>query len=107
MGTGQQARLLFFQPGGRLFAMTLGTMPVAAGMVGITNLRAVVALCQVAAEKRGATKFDVAHRSQLMKEQRVMGLKSRSVLAENVRHFNHGQRSCTNCWMGASSRAQA
>ena len=100
MGTGQQARLLFFQPGGRLFAMTLGTMPVAAGMIGVTNLGAVVTLRHMAAEKRGATKFKVAHRPELMREQGVMGSISRSVLAENVRHFDHGQRSWTNCWMG-------
>src|SRR5208282_741715 len=68
MGTGQQARLLFFQPGGRLFAMALGTMPVAAGMIGITELCAVVALCHMAAEKRGATKFDVAHHPEFMRE---------------------------------------
>jgi len=107
MGTGQQARLLFFQPGGRLLAMTLGTMPVAAGMIGVANLRAVVALCHMAAEKRGAAKFDVAHGPQFLGEQRVMGAIGRGVLAENVRHFYHGQRSWTNCWTGSSSCAQA
>ena len=76
-------------------------------MIGITNLRAVIALRHMAAEKRGATEFEVAHRPELMREQGVIGLISRSVLAENVRHFNHGQRSWTNCWMGESSRAQA
>ena len=85
--------MLLFQPRGGLLAVTLGTMPVAAGMVGITNLRAVVALGHMAAEKRGATKFDVTHHPDFMREQRVMGAISRSVLAENVRHFNHGQRS--------------
>jgi hypothetical protein len=93
MWTGQQAGLLFFEPRRRLFAMTFGAVPVAAGMIGITNLSAVVALCHVAAEKRGATKFDVTHRPELSREQGVISSINRSVLAENIRHFNHGQMS--------------
>jgi hypothetical protein len=57
---------LFFEPGGRLFAMTFRTMPVAAGMIGVADRCAVIALCHVAAEKRGAAKLDVAHHPKLM-----------------------------------------
>ena len=85
--------MLFFEPRGRLFAMTFGAVPVAAGMIGITELCTVVALCHMAAEKRGATKFDVTHRPELSRKQGVISPISRSVLAENVRHFNHGQMS--------------
>ena len=52
-----------------MLAMTFGTMPVAAGMIGVTDLRAVVALCHMAAEKRGATEFYVAHCPKLGWEQ--------------------------------------
>ena len=107
MRTRQQARLLFLQPGGGLLAMAFGAMPVTAGMIGIAERCAVITLRHMAAEKRGATKFDVAHRPELMRKQRVIGVVDRSVSAENIRHFDHGQRSWISCWIGASSCAQA
>ena len=73
--------------------MAFGAMPIAARMIGIAEFCAVIALCYMAAEKRGATKFDVAHHPELMRKQRVIGFVSRSVLAKNIRHFDHGQRS--------------
>ncbi len=47
-------------------ALTLGTVPVAAGIVGRTFVPASVAHVQVSAQRRGATRFDGVHRRTLV-----------------------------------------
>ena len=94
MGTGQQTRLLFFPPEGRLFAMTFGTMPVAAGIVGDDGVRAVLAACDMASEGCRAAALDRAHDLHLVEaDVPVIGAPPRrSVVAEDIRDFQHRAR---------------
>ena len=60
IGNRQKLRLAVFEPLPRRRRLTLGAMPVAAGIVGDAFVRAVLAALDVSAERGGATGLDRA-----------------------------------------------
>ena len=65
IGNRQKLRLAVFEPLPRRRRLTLGAMPVAAGIVGDAFVRAVLAALDVSAERGGATGLDRRHHLQL------------------------------------------
>src|SRR4249920_2453621 len=62
---GQQLGLALLHPCERLRALALGTMPVAAGVIGDRRVRAVLAAHNMAAESRRAAALDRRHHLEL------------------------------------------
>ncbi len=65
IGRGQEVRLLRGQPSLRRPPLTLGTMAVAARIVGDARMSAVLATFDVSAERRGTTNLDCRHDATL------------------------------------------
>src|SRR5258705_10351062 len=102
----QEACLLMLEPARRLVAMTLGTVPIAAGVISIEQPVAVVTLFQMAAKVSGATRREILQSPQLTGQQPVRGAIGRTVAAEDVRHLEHAQssgrqRACISCLSGS------
>jgi hypothetical protein len=66
--------LLRFEPAELLAALTLGAMPVPAGVVGDLAVIAAVALLDVTAEGRGATVEDGSHHARLPTAEKRHGI---------------------------------
>ena len=67
--------------------LTLGTMPVAAGVVGVLFESAIPALLHMAAKGLGAAAFDAPH-YLYMREGKMVFVKVRlAVIPEDIRHF--------------------
>ena len=65
IGSRQQFGFSFCQPLSGGGGLTLGTMAVAAGVIGDARMRAVLAALDMTAERGGAAVFDRRHRLQL------------------------------------------
>src|SRR4029077_19590453 len=65
VGNWEQLRLAVFEPLPRRRSLTLWAMAVAAGIVGDTFVRTVLAALDMAAERRGLATLDRRHRLQL------------------------------------------
>ncbi len=82
------------QDGGRGSQPTrVGTVAIAAGVIGVAQQCAVIPLRYMTAEVGGAAVLDVAQRALLTGKQRVSGLIRRTVLADDIRHLDHGRGS--------------
>ena len=98
VGDRQQLRLAGLQPRLRRRPLALGTVAVAAGVVGYARVPAVVAALDMAAERRGATELDRRHDAPLAEAQMTLvgGTPSGAVAAEDIRHLQpwtrHGRR---------------
>ena len=109
VGTREQLRSSVLEPGSSLSAMTLGTVPAAAGVVSVLPYTAVIAGAQVSSESRGATGLDVAHGPQVRRQHaRAVSLAiGRSALAEDVRELQHGgaagQKPCISRLIGSTA----
>ena len=94
----QQFGLALLQPLGTVRVLTLGTMPVAAGVVADLRMIAVAALFDVAAQGRGAAGFNGPHDAQLWQRQRVRGAVGFTVLSKDVSQLEgwpaHGELLC-------------
>ena len=87
----QQFGLALLHPCECLRALALGTMPVAAAVVGDLRARAVLAAHDMAAEGHRAAALDRRHHLQLA-EAHMAGIgftPSRSMVAENVRNLQN------------------
>jgi hypothetical protein len=58
IGTGQELGALFFQPSLGLLAMTLGAVPIAAGVIAILERTAVLAAIDLTTQRRSAALQD-------------------------------------------------
>src|SRR5258705_13701471 len=107
----QETCLLLLEPTDDLVAMTLGTVAIATGVIGIEQPVAVVTLFQMAAKVSGATRREILQSPQLTGQQPVRGAIGRTVAAEDVRHLEHAQssgrqRSCISCLSGSVAVAR-
>src|SRR5258705_2637953 len=89
----QETCLLLLEPTDDLVAMTLGTVAIATGVIGIEQPVTVVTLFQMAAKVSGATRRQLLQGPQLTGQQPMRGAIGRTVPAEDVRHLHHAQRS--------------
>ena len=80
------------QPLGAGQALALGTVPIAAGIIGDTDLATVFALLDVPAEHGGAARLDGGHDAALgLREAAALRSAERvAVAAENIRHLQNG-----------------
>jgi len=85
----QQVGLPRVEPVGASQTLTLRTMPIAAGVIGLAHQAAVCAVLGVTAQGRSAAGFDGAHDAPLdAPEVTLMGKAiRRAVAAEDVRHL--------------------
>src|SRR5207244_11205293 len=93
VGAGQETRLLLRQPALSLVSMTLGAVPVAAGVIGIDLPAAVVTLFQMAAKVGRTTCLDISQRPLLTGQQALLGAIGRTMAAADLRHLHHCQTS--------------
>src|SRR5262249_52006087 len=93
---GQQLRLALRQPFSCGSSLALGTMPIAAAVVGDDGVAAVAVLAarNVPAERRGAAALDRRHYLHLLETDvpRVGKTPSRTVVAEDVRDLQSRTR---------------
>ena len=89
IGRGQQVRLSRRQPSLRRPPLTLGTMAVAAGIVGDARMSAILATFDVTAERRGTANLDRRHDAALSEAYMAgIGRAPRvAVATEDVRHL--------------------
>ena len=105
----QQVGLPLFQPGPRGLALALGAMAVAAGVVGDPDVVAALAACDMAAERRRATRSDRRHDLELAAAQvPAMARDIRVAMgSEDIRDLQvrprHERRGFYGCGGGASS----
>jgi len=80
--------------------LALGAVPIAAGIIGHTDLAAVLALLDVPAEHRGAARLDGGHDAALgLREPAALRRAERiAVAAENIRHFQDGAHVPGSVW---------
>ena len=94
----QQARQAALQPLGALDRLALGTVPVAAGVIGDAAIATAMAGLDMAAQGRRAASGQPAQHGRLLRRDRVSGTIGLPVGADNVRHLqgragrrrNHG-----------------
>jgi len=93
-GAGQQVAALLGQPPIGLLPVTLGTVAVAAGVVGIARLCAVVALVHVPPQGRRPAGLNIPQGPALTGRQgrAVAGAVRRPVEADDVGHLQHDDR---------------
>src|SRR6516164_1085506 len=87
----QQLGLALGQPFLRGRALTFGAMAVAAAVIGDERMRAVLAACDMAAERRRAAALDGRHHFELV-ETDVAGISAsprRPVVAEDIRDLQY------------------
>src|SRR5882724_13639759 len=89
--TRQQASLLLCQPALGLVTMTLGTVPIATGVIGINLPAAVVTLFQVAAKVGRTTRLNILQGPRLTGQQLVLSAIGRTMAAEDLRHLQHAK----------------
>ena len=89
IGRGQEVRLPRRQPSLRSPPLALGTMAVAAGIIGDTRMSAGLATLDVTAERRCATNLNRRHDAALGKAQMasVGHAPCLAVATEDIRHF--------------------
>ena len=80
------------QPLGSREPLALGAVPIAAGIVGDTDLAAVLALLDMPAEHGGAARLDGDHDAALSLRETIPLRRAESiaVAAENIRHLQNG-----------------
>jgi hypothetical protein len=88
---GKQQLLLRLQPVIGLLVLALGAVAVLAGMIAVTQLVALGAVTELAAQAGGATLFDVLHGPQMRRQYPGTELGSilRTMQAKDVGHFEH------------------
>ena len=88
----QQVGVTIGQPLGARQALALGAVPVATAVVGDADHAAVVALLDMAAERRGAASLDRGHDAALVRQEptALRGTECIAVAAEDVRHLQRG-----------------
>ena len=88
------------QPLGAREPLALGTVPIAAGIIGDTDLAAVLALLDMPAERRGAARLDGGHDAALgLREPAALRRAERiAVAAENIRHLQDGAHAPGSVW---------
>ena len=89
---GQEAGALGFQPAFDLFSVTLGTMPVAAGVIAVKLMSAAIALVKLAAAGRRAATHQILQELLLTGQKGVRPRVIRSVAAKDIRHLDHATR---------------
>ena len=104
VGDWQLLRLAGLQPCLCRRPLALGTVPIAAGVVGYARVPAIIAALDMAPERRGATEFDRRHDAPLAEAQvtLVCSTPSGTVAAEDIRHLQpwtrHGRRLSPALW---------
>src|SRR5262249_37951044 len=81
---GQQFGFSALEPLGPFGVLAFGAMPIAAGIVSNTSVRAVVAFLDVAAQGSRAADLDGAHHAQLVDGLSVPAAVSLPVLSKNI-----------------------
>ena len=89
---GQQVGLAIREPLGARQPLALRAVPIAAAVVGDADLAAVVALLDVAAERRGAARLDGRHDAALVGQEptTLRDAERLAMAAEDVRHLQYG-----------------
>jgi len=89
VGDWQQLRLAGLQPCLRRRPLALGTVAIAAGVVGYARVPAIIASLDMPAEGRGAAELDRRHDAPLAEAQMTLvgGAPSGAVAAEDIRHL--------------------
>jgi len=89
----QQTGALLLDPALGLVAVTLRTMAIPAGMVGVDLPPAAIALLQMASEVRRTARFDISQGPHLSGQQAIPEACAvgGAVEAENIRHFQHAE----------------
>ena len=87
---GQQFSLPAFDPLRPRQILAFRTVPVAAGVIGISFFGAVAALLPIASERGGTARFDGMHQAELMEGQAMLFAVPRTVEAEDAGHLEGG-----------------
>src|SRR5258705_4374577 len=98
----QETCLLLLEPARRLVPVTLGTVAIATGGIGIEQPVAVATLFQMAAKVSGATRRQLLQGPQLTGQQPMRRAIGRTVAPEDDPHLHHpptsgSQRPCISC----------